>query len=88
MPSRVMEARRLPTRLAGIRKMGNSASAISVSFHSRVIRVIRVANRVITLETTVDNVPVSARCAPITSLFMRLVSAPVRVREKNPIGIR
>ena len=43
---------------------------------------------VTTLETTEPSVPVSARCAPITSLFMRLISAPVCVRVKNAIGIR
>ena len=41
-----------------------------------------------TLDTTEPSVPVSARCAPITSLFSRLMSAPVWVRVKKAIGIR
>ena len=40
------------------------------------------------LETTEPSVPVTARCAPITSLFMRLTNAPVCVRVKNEIGMR
>ena len=43
---------------------------------------------VTTFDTTDPSVPVSARCAPITSLFMRLISAPVCVRVKNAIGMR
>ena len=42
----------------------------------------------ITLETTPDSVEVNACCAPITSLFSRLTSAPVWVRVKNASGIR
>ena len=40
------------------------------------------------LLTTPDRVQVKARWAPITSLFSRLTSAPVRVRVKNATGIR
>ena len=40
------------------------------------------------LLTTLDSVPVNACCAPSTSLFSRLISAPVWVRVKNAIGIR
>ena len=43
---------------------------------------------VTTFDTTDPSVPVSARCAPITSLFMRLISAPVCVRVKKAIGMR
>jgi hypothetical protein len=42
----------------------------------------------ITLETTPDSVDVKACCAPITSLFSRLTSAPVWVRVKNATGMR
>ena len=42
----------------------------------------------ITLETTPDRVEVNACCAPITSLFSRLTSAPVCVRVKKATGIR
>ena len=41
-----------------------------------------------TFDTTEPSVPVTARWAPITSLFMRLTSAPVWVRVKNAIGMR
>ena len=41
-----------------------------------------------TFETVEPSVPVTARCAPMTSLFMRLTSAPVWVRRKNAIGMR
>ena len=41
-----------------------------------------------TLDTTEPSVPVIARWAPITSLFMRLTSAPVWVRVKKPSGMR
>ena len=41
------------------------------------------ATSVTTLDTTEPSVPVTARWAPITSLFRRLVSAPVWVRVKN-----
>ena len=34
------------------------------------------------------SVPVTAFWAPTTSLFMRLISAPVWVRVKKAIGIR
>ncbi len=41
-----------------------------------------------TFETMPDSVDVNACCAPITSLFSRLTSAPVCVRVKNCSGIR
>ena len=44
--------------------------------------------RVITLWTTEPSVFVTALCAPTTSLFNRLISAPVCVRVKNAIGMR
>ncbi|MNJ82525.1 hypothetical protein D3C77_819910 [compost metagenome] len=39
------------------------------------------------LETSPERVPAKADCAPMTSLFKRLTSAPVLVREKNATGI-
>ena len=39
------------------------------------------------LVTTPGSAEVNARCAPMTSLFRRLTSAPVRVRVKNATGI-
>ena len=41
-----------------------------------------------TFDTTVPSVPVTARWAPITSLFRRLTSAPVWVRVKKAMGWR
>ncbi len=40
------------------------------------------------LLTTPESVLLKARCAPMTSLFNRLTSAPVRVRVKKATGIR
>ena len=37
--------------------------------------------------TTPDRAEVNARCAPMTSLFSRLTSAPVWVRVKKATGI-
>ena len=42
----------------------------------------------ITFDTTEPSVPVTALCAPTTSLFSRLTSAPVCVRVKNARGMR
>ena len=47
-----------------------------------------VVTRVMTLETTDPIVPVRARWAPMTSVFRRLVSAPVWVRVKKATGMR
>jgi hypothetical protein len=48
----------------------------------------KVSTRVTMLLTTPESVSLNARCAPMTSLFNRLTSAPVRVRVKNAIGMR
>ena len=50
-----------------------------VSRHSRNAIAASVNASVTMFDTTDPSVPVSARCAPITSLFMRLMSAPVCV---------
>ncbi len=47
-----------------------------------------VVTSTMTLETTLPNVPVNARWAPMTSLFRRETSAPVWVRVKNEMGSR
>ena len=44
--------------------------------------------RLMTFDTTVPSVVVTACWAPITSLFSRDCSAPVCVRVKNASGIR
>ena len=84
--SRVMTCSLRPTLLAGITKIGSTSSAMKVSRHSRAIIATSVSASVITFETTVPSVPVTALCAPITSLFIRLMSAPVWVRVKNAMG--
>ena len=47
-----------------------------------------VATTTMTLDTTEPSVPVTARWAPMTSLFMPLISAPVWVRVKKAMGMR
>ena len=88
MPSRVIACRGRPTRLAGMMNSGSSTSASSVSRHSRNAIAASVTTSVTTFDTTEPSVPVRARWAPITSLFIRLISAPVCVRVKNAIGMR
>lgn len=67
---------------------GSTTSDSTVSRHSSSAMATRVVTSVITLDATPPIVVVSARCAPMTSLFSRLVSAPVCVRVKNEMGIR
>ena len=71
--------------------MMNAGSTISVrivSRHSSTNMTVSVTTSVMTFETTVPSVPVTACCAPMTSLFSRLCSAPVWVRVKNASGMR
>ena len=80
-------ASRRPIRRAGNTKMGSRISArrvISQEIRSITTSVNASATR---LPTTPDSVSEKARWAPITSLFNRLTSAPVRVRVKKAIGI-
>ena len=86
-PRRVIAERRRPTRLAGMMKMGNTSTPISVSRHSRKNIAVSVVMSTMTFETTEPSVVVTARCAPMTSLLSRLINAPVCVRVKNPIGM-
>ena len=46
-----------------------------------------VSTRATTFETSPDRVPAKAAWAPMTSLFSRLTSAPVRVLVKKATGI-
>ena len=55
--------------------------------HASVIITATVSTSWMTLVTRPDSVEVNARCAPMTSLFSRLTSDPVRVRVKNATGI-
>ena len=68
--------------------MGSSTSASSVICHEKLSITANVSISVTALPTTLDSVSLKARCAPITSLFRRLTSAPVRVRVKNATGMR
>ena len=86
--SRVIFCSLRPTRLAGKTNAGSTNSASRVSRHSRANIATRVIATVIAFETTWPSVPVSACCAPITSLFMRLTNAPVWVRVKKARGMR
>ena len=77
-----------PTRLAGMMKVGTTTRAIRVSRHSRLIITARVTTTSNTFCTTVPRVPVNACWAPMTSLFIRLMRAPVWVRVKKARGMR
>ncbi len=86
--SRSSCASRDPMRRAGTRNTGSKISASTVICHDSRNMTPRVSTSTMTLLTTSDSVHVNARCAPMTSLFSRLTSAPVCVRVKNAIGIR
>ncbi len=86
--SRCIDARRRPIRRAGIRKIGSSPIASTVTCHDSVSITIRVRISAMMFVTTPEIVSENARCAAITSLLSRETSAPVRVRVKNAIGIR
>ncbi len=68
--------------------MGNRISAMTVICHCSRNMAVSVVVSTTTFDTTDPRVLVSARWAPSTSLFMRLIRAPVWVWVKNPIGIR
>ena len=85
--SRSSRASLVPIRRAGSTKTGSSTSASRVICQEMPSITISVSTSVTRLPTTPDRVSLNARCAPITSLFSRLTSAPVRVRVKNAIGI-
>ncbi|MDI2023390.1 hypothetical protein PJL18_03938 [Paenarthrobacter nicotinovorans] len=77
-----------PMRRAGMRKIGSSTMASTVTSQEVLSITASVNARATTLLTTPDNVPAKADCAPMTSLFNRLTKAPVRVRVKNAMGMR
>ena len=66
--------------------MGSRTTAISVSRHSRMSMATSVVANTMPLEMTWPSVPVMARCAPMTSLFIWLMSDPVWTRVKNAMG--
>ena len=79
---------RRPIRRAGSTKSGSSTSESAVICQDSENITPAVRTSAITLETTPDSVEVNACWAPITSLFSRLISAPVWVRVKKASGIR
>ncbi|GAB3873752.1 hypothetical protein GCM10027610_141410 [Dactylosporangium cerinum] len=85
--SRVIAARRLPTRRAGKMKTGSMTSDSRVTCQERVSITTAVRTSWMTLLTTPDRVEVNARWAPCTSLLSRLTRAPVWVRVKNCSGM-
>ena len=76
-----------PTRLAGSTKMGRMIRLTRVIFHDRKNMAISTRTTLMKLETTDDRVSVKACWAPRTSLFRRLMRAPVWVRVKKARGI-
>ena len=77
-----------PIRRAGSRNSGSITSATSVICQDSVNIAASVRVSVNTLPTMLVSVEVKTCCAPSTSLFRRLTSAPVCVRVKNGMGIR
>ncbi len=77
-----------PIIRAGSTNTGNSSSVRSVTGPEITSITPSVSASVTRLLTTPESVSLNARCAPSTSLFRRLTSAPVRVRVKNATGIR
>jgi hypothetical protein len=86
--SRVSACSLVPMSLAGMTKTGSSTSDSRVICQDSTSIAMRVSTTPMTLLTTPDSVPVNACCAPSTSLFSRLISAPVWVRVKKAIGMR
>ena len=85
--SRVMTDSFRPTRLAGTTKMGRMMRLTRVICHDRMNMVISTSTTVTRLETMEERMSVKACWAPSTSLFSRLIRAPVWVRVKKAIGI-
>ena len=86
--SRCSAAIRRPMRRAGRMKIGRRISARSVTCHASATMTTTARTSWIELVTRPESVEVNARCAPMTSLFSRLTSEPVRVRVKKASGIR
>ena len=87
MPRWKSAPKRRPTRRAGNKNTGNNNSATSVICQLSTSMVAITIVTSTTLPTTLENKSVNACWAPITSLFSRLINAPVCVREKNAMGI-
>ncbi len=79
---------RRPIRRAGSTNTGTRTSDRTVICHDSENMTPAVSTSPMALESTPDSVEVKACCAPMTSLFSRLTSAPVWVRVKKATGIR
>ncbi len=86
--SRVNPASCAPTQREVTSRIGKSSRHSNVTCQLRVNMVAPTTSTEIRLATVFDSVEVKARCAPITSLFSRLTSAPVWVRVKNASDCR
>ena len=81
--SRTVARTRRPSTRAGMRNSGSTAVASSVRRQSRRSMMINALTSVMTLVNRSTKVPVTARCAPITSLLSRDISSPVFVFVKK-----
>ncbi len=77
-----------PTARAGTRNSGSITRDRTVTCQLVATMTPRVSATDTTFATTPERVREIADCAPITSLFRRETSAPVRVRWKNATGMR
>ena len=84
----VIRLRMRPIRRDGRMNSGRIMTPKSVSRHSSDIITISVLNSETTFVVILISVPVTACCAPFTSLFIRDISSPVLVLVKKRILIR
>ena len=85
---RVRPLSRRPTYRAGRRNTGSSTSAATVIGHDSASIAPATSTSETTFETTPLNVEVKACWAPMTSVLIRVTSAPVWARVKNATGCR
>ena len=76
-----------PMSRAGTMNTGSSTSDSRVICQDRKNMAVSTITTVTRFDTTFASVSVNACCAPSTSLFSRVTSAPVWVRVKNAMGI-
>ena len=90
-PSRVITCSFRPMRRAGMMNAGSTTRVRSVSRHSRPNITASVIPRVIAFWTTVPMVLVTACCAPMTSLLIRLIERagldPGEERDREPLHV-
>ena len=77
-----------PRKRAGTRKSGRTATARRVRRHSSPNMITRALTSVMELVNTSTSVPLTARWAPMTSLFRREMSSPVLTPVKKRRDIR